>query len=662
MAPPATSWRFASGPIEQSGARLRHCVFPAGLAALVCLLFGWNAPVYAADSDLLEQRDAYKRAVASIRAGQTQQYKRYAAKLKDYALQPYLEYHALNARLSRAGDREVLAFLQGYDLPVVPILRQRWLKRLGQQRRWTTLLEHFEGTRDPELHCYYLRALYGTGQKELALASTADAWAKADSQPEACDPLFDVWRQTDHFTEEVAWRRLGLALSQNEVTLARYLQRYFKEHEQAARAYYDVHVRPERLRRTSTYRIKSPEYRELVRHGLERLARRKPETAAELWPKYRSNLGFSEGEQVQIEHMLVAASAAEGTFPALSERATVTQPDTQLALAEYAARSLRWDEVIYWSERLNEEHQAQAQVQYFLARALALSTGDQTRANLALQALAGERQYYGFWAAQQLGLSGVLNARPVNTSGANKARVAAQANISRSLELFAVDDRLNARREWFAGLGQMAAQDQVIAAQLALDNGLLQLAIQTANRADAHDALTLRFPTAFEPQFRQAALKTGLPAPLLMAVARQESALDHQARSHANARGLMQLLPTTASLVARRSLLPSPSLSDLYDPGKNILLGSHHLAWLMARYDQQQALAVAAYNAGEHRVDRWIKDAQNMPLDVWIETIPFRETRNYVKNVLAFQHVYAQLMNQPLPFVGHEQLTVQPRS
>ena len=136
--------------------------------------------------------------------------------------------------------------------------------------------------------------------------------------------------------------------------------------------------------------------------------------------------------------------------------------------------------------------------------------------------------------------------------------------------------------------------------------------------------------------------------------------MEASARSSADARGLMQLLPSTARLVARRAKQRTPTASDLYDPGTNIKLGSYHLAWLMARYDNQMPLAIAAYNAGEHRVDRWIKKASGMPMDVWIERIPFRETRNYVKNVLAFRHVYGDKLATPAPILAPHEQYVQP--
>lgn len=141
----------------------------------------------------------------------------------------------------------------------------------------------------------------------------------------------------------------------------------------------------------------------------------------------------------------------------------------------------------------------------------------------------------------------------------------------------------------------------------------------------------------------------------MLAVARQESLFDPRARSPANARGLMQLIHPTAERVARRVGINEPSTTDLYQPALNIELAGHYLASLMDRYDQRRPLAAAAYNAGEHRVDRWIRDASGLWMDVWIETIPFRETRNYVKNVLAFAQVYGHRRGSPRPMLeAHE--------
>jgi soluble lytic murein transglycosylase len=158
--------------------------------------------------------------------------------------------------------------------------------------------------------------------------------------------------------------------------------------------------------------------------------------------------------------------------------------------------------------------------------------------------------------------------------------------------------------------------------------------------------------------FRRISAITTVPHSFLIAIARQESAFDPQARSSANARGLMQLLPSTATAAAKRSGLRTPSVADLYNPVTNVEISGHHLARLMTRYGGIRPLVAAAYNAGQNRVDGWIKDASGTPVDIWIETIPFRETRNYVKNVLAFDQVYGQLLGNPTPMLQVHEATV----
>ncbi|MEM7001382.1 MAG: transglycosylase SLT domain-containing protein [Pseudomonadota bacterium] len=629
-------------------------------ALCVALVFAVPAKTVANSHTAFEQRQLYRQAVDALSNGQRGTFRERRSQLNKYILAPYLTYHDLNSRLSGADTRSVERFLEQHaELPVSNILRSRWLKQLGRKRQWRTFLQHFPSAwlgRDAELFCYHLRARYNTGERDAALAQTATAWTQPESQPKACDPLFEVWQQSEHFTEEVAWQRLSLALAENEVTLARYLLRFFNTHEEAAEDFYQTHVRPQRLQQTRKYSRNTPKYRQIVIHSLPRLARRAPDTAARLWRSYRKAMDFSAAESAAIDADVALRLADEGQFPTREEANQLNSSQTAIDMAQLAVEQQNWAEVIHWVESMPDEIRAQHRWQYWLARALETATGEQERARLAYVSLAEDRQYYGFWAAHRLGTQGRVNADPVGPTRLQQAQLLRQAGFARSMELFAVGDDLNGRREWFAAVREVDPATQALAAQVALDNGLLHVAISTANIADAHDAVHIRFPLAFENSFRRASLKAALPRATLMAIARQESAMQPTARSHANARGLMQLLPSTARLVAKRQRLPTPSLSALYDPDTNITLGSSHLAWLKARYDGQLAPAIAAYNAGEHRVDRWIKGVAGMPLDVWIETIPFRETRNYVKNVLAFRYVYALRTDAALPFVANDLL------
>ncbi|MDA1076304.1 MAG: transglycosylase SLT domain-containing protein, partial [Proteobacteria bacterium] len=277
------------------------------------------------------------------------------------------------------------------------------------------------------------------------------------------------------------------------------------------------------------------------------------------------------------------------------------------------------------------------------------------QASISLADLARKRTYYGFLAANLRGSQTHANDSSVRPETLNFSHLRQNTGVARMLELFAVGDDLNARREMYALNQSLQADQQVELAYLLASIGESALAIRSANSNDLLDHLDLRFPMLFLNDFRRASHESGVALPFLMSIARQESAFDLSARSSADARGLMQMLPATARIAATRAGLPAPTTISLYDPGVNIRLGAAHLAWLLDRYNQHMWLAAAAYNAGENRVDRWIKDAAGMPTDVWIESIPYYETRNYVKNVIAFNQVYGHRLQALHPvFQAHE--------
>ena len=320
-------------------------------------------------------------------------------------------------------------------------------------------------------------------------------------------------------------------------------------------------------------------------------------------------------------------------------------------VAKAAVASSTWSEAVYWIEQLDPALRAERLWQYWYARALEASVLNSERGRVALAELSTRRDYYGFLSAERIGVPPQFNDRSLIVSPSQLVRLKELPAVRRATELYAVGDLVNAGREWHRLVPTLETVEQAAAAQLAVDVGWTPQAIRTANLGDLHDSVNLRFPIVYREAFNRNSHATTVAEPFLLAIARQESLFDPLARSHANARGLMQLMLPTAEHVARRIGLPQPSASDLFDIATNIQLGSHHLAALMDRYDNRRPLVAAAYNAGEHRVDRWIRNASGTEMDVWIETIPFRETRDYVKNVMAFALVYAHRLGTPTPML-----------
>jgi len=656
--------RVRSRKLGRAMGRNRRLVTRRNLVCVLAVsLCGMLADVGSAfGKTLIEQREQYRQAVNHVRAGRITAARNIQKQLGDYPLAPYITYHHLRLRLAQLTPDEVNQFRSAHpDIPGAHRIYQQWLAQLAINRKWRTFLAHYEPPNAneriaTELRCHYVRALYNRGEKSRALDEVTALWTVGKSQPKVCDPMFQVW-QSARLDQKTGWQRLRLAIAENQRLLARYLQRFLTgEHRIWAQSYYSVHVNPANIARTSRFTADSALSREVIAHGLRRLARRDPKAARDAWASYKASHSFSATEQSAIGTHIDIELAREG----LLEKAPTAEspPEHALGFANAYLMQQNWPLLSAWIEQMPEAERLEENWQYWLARALSITHESSNRAPLIYQALADKRSYYGFLAADQIGQPPQLNAAQRPTDAADIGNVRQLPGIARALELFSVGDEVNARREWLAMLPRLTPAEQSIAIFLIYDIGELELAIRTATRTGQTDHLEVRFPIEYEQIFRRQSHLTGVPLSLLLAFARQESIFNRYARSSANARGVMQMLHSTARATARRAGRSSPSLSDLYDPNINIPLGSIHIADLLKRYRQVMPVAAAAYNAGEGRANRWIKAAQGWPMDVWIESIPFYETRNYVKSLVAFNQVYSQLLGQPLPVLHEHERTI----
>ncbi len=610
-------------------------------------------------------RDNYLQAIEYLRAGQWSRSKAMAAELQNYPLAPYLEYHRLSARLSQIGPAAIDAFRQQYgELPVTPLLYQRWLILQGKRRQWQTLHSRRYDTQNPELACYFARARYGIGEKDQALDATSMLWAQPKSQPKACDPLFAVWRKTPRFTQALIWQRFNGAMEERQYVLARYLQRYLDgDNLSAAKGYYELRRQPQRVAWRGAFAADTGPNRDAIIYGLTRLSTRAPEQAASAWQRFRQSHGFTPAQRQRLDDQIAVGLATDNIFPPNNQRDRVQSAFAVEGLLNAAIAHENWAEVVHWADRMQTDQENSSRAGYWLGRAL-LALEQQNDGQALLRGLAENRSYYGFLAAARLNTPTKLQRMQEHPFGAAEENALMQIpGVARAVELFAVGDDLNGRREWYRALANHDQAVQHDMAHLAQRIGRLFLAIQTANSAGVRDDLQIRFPDAYGSVFDAAALRHGVDGNLLRAIARQESAFQPKAQSSAGALGLMQIMPATGKIAIRRGGLKKhlgddvgqAIKRDLRTPERNIEIGSYHFSWLMERYRGHRPLAIAAYNAGESRADRWMRDRAGLPMDVWIETIPFKETRNYVQNVLAFEVVYRNLNQRQAPILNdHE--------
>jgi soluble lytic murein transglycosylase len=630
------------------------------LGGLVCVL----TCQLAAAADAPQLRQLYIGALTSLDNGQIDAFDAAKAQLIDYPLYPYLDFQDHRRRLHQLTPTEVTAFRERWkDTPLAARLYDEWMDDLAHRGAWDLFLQNYEPTSNAERQCDYLRALDRSGDHDAAMAQVEPLWMVGTPQPKTCDALFAVWIERGLVTNRLVWDRLSLALQARSWDLARYLAGLLSpEMHKQGDLYYRVGRDPPLTRETDRFATNDAATRDIVKLGLRRLAGSEPDVAVAAWSTYRKTLSFDADDARIIAQDLTIGLARHGV---VDPDADLTPSPDGRQLLVYEALILAsmtnkdWPAVATLIQRLDDTERAKLRWQYWLGRAqrsIAGAPGDVPATTNPWDAIATERQYYGYLAAQSLGKPLALNDQPSRPDPDVLGAVQERPAMLRLGELYAIGDRANARREWAMLLPNLDAAERAGAAYVIADLGWIDLSIMAANASDTlHDDLSLRFPSPFTQLFIKESRATAVPISFLYGIARQESAFAPAARSPAGALGVMQLMPATAAATARNAGEPLPISAALFDPGVNIHIASRHLAELLERYDGNRVLAAAAYNAGAHRVDRWLRDRPARPADVWIETIPFAETRDYVKNVMAFSYIYGQRLGHPTKFLDADE-------
>ena len=610
------------------------------------------------ERDLVEQRKAYKNAISLLRNSQFANFSKEKEKLKNYILYPYLDFNEKIYRISRYKEKQIIKFLEDYrDTPLGQPLLSHWLPVLAKRGHWTVFLRNYERLKNPskELECLHSYALYKRESKIAGLEKASRLWTVGFSQPQECDRIFHLLSAEGGITSEMAWSRLSLSIKANENSLSKYLLRYIsKDQTHLAANFRLVHSNPTVLKKVKRFSADSLENKEIVLHGIARLSRREPVNALKLLNKYSKQLSFETSELNKTYEKIGMALCQKQKAQSLLDSLPIKLRDHPRLVEARIRHSLKikdWSSVLVLINLLSEEKKNLEQWKYWNARVLSLSEelADREVAQDIFSKLSRGRSFYGFLAADIMNTDYNYNHKTHNISYDETITLEENKSIKRALELFALGYLGQARQEWYLATSKLKERERIVAANLALRWGWHKASIQTMIQLKSWDSLTERFPVAHKDIFIRHARELDIPISWSLAVARQESAFMPDAKSSAGARGLMQLMPSTARIIARSEGIKYSSRNKLLEADFNIRLGSNYLRWMLGRYDNNRILASAAYNAGPGNVDKWL-DA-DADLDVWIETIPFKETRNYVKNVLAYSAIYNYLLEQESPFI-----------
>ncbi|RRJ84648.1 transglycosylase SLT domain-containing protein [Aestuariirhabdus litorea] len=596
-----------------------------------------------------QERKLYAQALNALAKGEIGHYHRLRKQLTQYPLYPYLLHRDLMRRLYTLPNEEIAAFIRRYpELPITRKLHQRWLEKLAEGRHWATFEANYEATvSNASIKCFLYRAALSRGDTARAWAGAKALWVTGQSRPDSCDPLFMAWHQSGEMTTELVWDRITLAYEQRNARLGRYLIRYLPEDEQAlGQLFRSVYRRPEQLSDTRRFSPSGERFGDIIYIGLHRLAYREPLQALELWNQYQQQRRFDPDRQRTLDGRISLYLLKQFNGQQLPWVEQVTHSGEHPSLVEWrirlALREQDWGGVLDWIGLLPIEAAQHPRWQYWKIRAQEMLEPLPAPGYFMqeYQQQAKKRGYYGFLAATRIGDNYSITDLPATTETPLLSAVSALPAIQRAYELYLLRDLPAARREWRYLSEQLSQTELIAAARIANDWQWFNQAIRSAISAQQWDDLELRFPLAFKENILRQSERNNLDSSWVFAVARQESAFMEDARSSAGALGLLQLMPSTARQVARQAKFTYHGKRDLLNPETNIQLGSRYLAQLLEQFGGNRVLATAAYNAGPSRVRQWLANTGTLPFDIWIETIPFEETRQYVQNVLSFSLIY----------------------
>lgn len=608
---------------------------------------------------LSEQRYHYELAKDALDKGNEEAFEKHYALLGDYPLTPYLDYSRITDGLYNFDFQTIDWFLITNEGTFLAYrLRAQLLHALATRQAWPDFLRYYEEDMGKvALRCQWLLARIETKDFN-AYEQVADIWTEGKSQPKACDPLFDKWRANGGLTDEIAWQRFHNAMTKRNVSLARYVSRYMSdENKKYAQEYLGVHGYPGRIKQQRRFSEQNIQTQQIIAHGIKRFSRNDPIGAFKYWELYEAQQLFPKELSIETKAYLLKRLVYQGHT---EQAETLLKNSQELRLADVverlireALRNNRLDKAHQWIAYLDDEARSTDRWQYWLARTqdeLGVTNTEQSSQSI-YATLAKKRSFYGFLSADLLQKDYALEDKPSEVNPSTVIIIENLPAMRRARELWLKGDYIEARAEWHFATRTMDASELAAAGNIARDWGWYNKGIVAMIRGNLWDDLDVRFPLAYRETVEKVSFDTSVPHTLIYAIARQESAFLETALSSAGARGLMQLMPGTARQTARKSGIKHHD-SYLYDPAYNIGLGSRYLNELLTRYNGNRILAAAAYNAGPYRVNRWIERTPlDVPFDVWIETIPFEETRGYVQNVLAFSVIYAHRLGQESQFI-----------
>lgn len=624
-----------------------------------CSRSGWHAAVAAlalsacatahADPGLAASRQAFREVYPAVERGEWQPVLDRRPLLENYVLWPDLQAAWLSARLDSASDAEIQAFLGTWgELKPARELRYRHALRLASDEKWEEYLaayrRHYEGMDVARLDCLAARAGILTGRQDEFAELARDLWLVGESQVDECDAVFEYLRGAGLLDGRLMRERFELALEARQFSLARYLARSLDEADlEVADQWIAAGNDPEGFLEADANCSDSEVHREQLLYALERVAWSDAARAHQWRRSVHDSHDFRRGETARTARYIALSAAQQHipeafdllrSLPADAVDDTVRAWQVRSALLRHA-----WDDVLAVIGDMPAGQRQEPEWRYWRAVALR-QAGDERRALPILRDLARDRSYFGFLAADELNLEYAFEHADTPEDEAVIAELARSPALIRARELFYVGLEGRGRSEWNDAVKRLEPGAVAQAAVLAHRWSWHSQAIATVADSGQYDDLRIRYPLPYEREFLEFSAAANIRGSWAYGVARSESLFMADVRSHAGAVGVMQLMPTTGRLTAAELDLPYSGLKTLTDPKSNIRLGTTYLGKMLERFGGNLVLATAAYNAGPHKVEEWLPESRRLDARIWIENIPYEETRAFVRRVLVADAIF----------------------
>lgn len=619
-----------------------------GLATAALCLAGISQ-----STEIEQQRALFKQVYAQVERGQWSVVTNLSTAEQDslsgYALWPDLRATYFRATMRNADHAEIEAFLDKYGvLKPARDLRYRYALHLaaaGDLADYLHIYQQFyQGLEIENLDCLALQAEIDGGRQQRVFNRAKELWLVGASQASECDSVFSFLQAENQLSHSDYLKRFDLAIEAKNYSLARWLGRSIDQaHVDTATQWLSAQSDPEQFARRHLNWQSDETTRQQLAYAIERLTYRDPDIAHDLWLQLNKLHGFSTEQELRTARHIALWTARDRLPDAYLRLTQLSAAAQNSEVSRWRARtSLRqqhWKNLLIDISLMSDEERNKEEWLYWHNVALRRSAASPA-ANLALTKLASERSYYGFLAADELKLGYALDDSEFVVDEAIIAHLEERPDFIRARELFVVGLDGRGRSEWDIAVAYLDQEQKIQAAKLASRWGWHSRAISTIASAGQYDDLSLRYPLPYHSSFEQHAASASIPSQWAYGIARSESLFMRDVRSSAGAIGLMQLMPATGKEVAATISLPYSGIDTLTDPQSNIRLGTTYLGQMAERYGGNRVLATAAYNAGPHRVDNWLPASGTQDARIWIENIPFNETRKYVRRVLAAETIF----------------------